>query len=306
MFSLSLALAVAGGGKLGDWDAPQARRVLYIDGEMNIRDLQERLQMMVRDMDILTTPEQSEAALENLTITARQDQELGSSFYDITDPEHQKHLIREVKGKYDLLILDNFTTLSSGLDDENDATAFKKVQDLFLELKREGVSTILVHHANKGGHSMRGSTALEATFEIIVGLKKPKVSAPGQAKFRAEFTKYRSKGDHRIANRVWTLEANGWNVAEDVPEDPKEDPVYAALKSLQYTSGREIAEALGMGKTTVANRLNYLIAMKAITKAERDECYKQARSLRNPEGHTSADVIGDMPGPEGKVLDEVW
>ncbi len=293
MFSLGMALAVAGGGVLGDWTAPKARRVLYIDGEMNIRDLKERLQMMVENLGIVETPEQKADALNNLTIIARQDQELGSTFYDITDPEHQELLVKRVAGKYDLMILDNFTTLTNGLDDENDATAFKKVQDLFLELKRDGVSTVLVHHANKGGKSMRGSTALAATFEVIIGLKKPKLSSAGQAKFVAEFEKYRSKGDSRIENRTWTLEENGWVVTEDLLEDPKEEPVYVALKSLLYTSGREISVGLGISNTTVANKLNYLIAKGVITAQDKVECFKKAKELRMPGGFTPVDFVND-------------
>ena len=152
MFSLSLAMAVAGGGCLGDWSAPEPRKVLYVDGEMNIRDLQERIRLMMHQKSILTS-DQATWAGQNLTIIARQDQD-DQEFYDVTNTDHQKALIKRVKNDgFELVILDNFTTLSTGLDDENDATAFKQVQELFMELKRAGVATILVHHANKGGRS---------------------------------------------------------------------------------------------------------------------------------------------------------
>ncbi|MGJ8587369.1 MAG: AAA family ATPase [Yoonia sp.] len=43
MLSLSLALAVSGGGKLGDWNAENPCRVLYVDGEMHLQDVKDRL-----------------------------------------------------------------------------------------------------------------------------------------------------------------------------------------------------------------------------------------------------------------------
>jgi len=53
MFALSAALAVAGGGEVFGWK-PDERfcsegwRVLYIDGEMHIADIQERARMLMR------------------------------------------------------------------------------------------------------------------------------------------------------------------------------------------------------------------------------------------------------------------
>lgn len=120
MFSLSLAVAVAGGGQLGEWDAPEPKKVLYVDGEMNIRDLRERTDMIMHSKGVLCGPEQIDHAGQNLVFVVRQDQE-DTDFYDITNPEHQGLLVERVKaGGFELVIFDNFTTLSKGLDDEND------------------------------------------------------------------------------------------------------------------------------------------------------------------------------------------
>lgn len=313
MFSLSIALAVAGGGSLGDWEAPEARRVLYIDGEMNIRDLQERVRTLVEGGSVVCSAEQRRLALQNLTLIVRQDQDLGTDFYDITNDEDQDRLIQQVKDQYDLVILDNFTTLSADLADENDSTAFKSIQKLFLELKRAGVSAILVHHANKGGQSMRGSTALEATFEIIVGLKKPKVSAPGQAKFRVEFTKFRSKGDIRLEPRMWTLKETGWAITDELPDDPKDDPVYSAVKKMQFTSMQEIGDALGVSKATVSRRLKVLNELGVLKEAERRNYFEKAKELRQAElagqfVSDSEDLLTNEPaeGPPSEVLEEAF
>ena len=133
------------------------RYVLYIDGEMHIQDIRERLELLSDPKLGILNASKRLTALANLQILARQDQEIDAPFYDLTDPETHKALIDRVKKEgVELVILDNFTTLSDGLDDENAATSFKKVQGFFLQLKRLGVATVLVHHSTKNGTAMRG------------------------------------------------------------------------------------------------------------------------------------------------------
>lgn len=290
ILSLSLALAVAGGGAVADWKAPTPRKVLYIDGEMNQQDIRDRIQMLVATEAVkLSEPA---VALRNIQIIARQAQAVGTDFYDITEEETQKDLLRRARsGEVDLIILDNFTTLSDSLEDENASSEFKRVQDFFLQMKRAGIATILVHHANKGGKGMRGSTALETTFEVILGLKRPKVVAPGEACFHTEFTKFRGKGDHRLEARKWTLGDFGWEVSDCEADEPKEDPVYIALKSLEFTSQTEIARKLAMDKATVSRRLKRFKAMGVLKDREMEECFQKAKDLRNEKPDTLEDLV---------------
>ena len=46
MLSLTLALAVAGGGTVLGWTSPKPRPVLYVDGEMHAQDLRDRLRLL--------------------------------------------------------------------------------------------------------------------------------------------------------------------------------------------------------------------------------------------------------------------
>ena len=46
LLALSIGLAVASGSNLLRWSSPRARRVLYVDGEMTMADLQERLRQI--------------------------------------------------------------------------------------------------------------------------------------------------------------------------------------------------------------------------------------------------------------------
>jgi hypothetical protein len=309
MLCLSIALAIAGGGSVGDWKAPSPRRVLYIDGEMHIQDIKERLELLAEPAMGILNHAQRDEALRNLEIIARQDQEISAPFYDLGDPETHSEIIQRLNNtKADLVILDNFTTLSDGLEDENAATAFKGVQDFFLRLKRCGVGVILVHHANKGGKEMRGSTALATTFEVILGLKHPAVRPHNAARFVATFDKFRGQGDARLEPREWTLGEHGWQVVEQVPDDPREDRYYKALKSLRFTNNAEIADELGVHRSSVKRGFDRLVALGIISQDEIVECFRKAKELRKVEHNGLPDYdfpfLDDETGVESELADE--
>jgi AAA domain len=51
MLSLSIGVAVASGGELLRWSAAERKRVLYVDGEMPVVSLQERLRAISRGLN---------------------------------------------------------------------------------------------------------------------------------------------------------------------------------------------------------------------------------------------------------------
>jgi hypothetical protein len=171
--ALSAAIAVADGGKLLGWAAgtcPETHdgkgwRVIYVDGEMHLGDLQERLRGLLAGAEGTNR----EQVLSNLTLISRQGQSGEGWFPSITDTEgvaFYRNLVREHDA--DLIVFDNFSTLGE-VEDENAASSFNAIVTTLLSLKQMGVATMLVHHAGKNGN-MRGSTKLAATFEVIVKL----------------------------------------------------------------------------------------------------------------------------------------
>jgi AAA domain-containing protein len=88
MFALSAALAVAGGGEFLGWKSDERAsgigwRVLYIDGEMHVADIQERARLLMHAVPSVNR----EKAAANLRFLARQHQEPDAAFPLITGHE---------------------------------------------------------------------------------------------------------------------------------------------------------------------------------------------------------------------------
>jgi hypothetical protein len=230
LFALSAALAVAGIGSFLRWKPdpkPDGRdwRVLYVDGEQHIGDIQDRARML---MDAV--PEISRAkAQSDLQFLARQQQDPAVGFPEITDASQgggQERILQKVlDGNFNLLILDNFSTLGV-VADENDAASFNSIQSFLLRLKTENVATILVHHTGKSGETYRGSTKLAATFEIMLHLKRyggdvkqrgridDEAIRYGQAHFELEWHKLRGlRAVGKVIAKLTSREHQGKQVA---------------------------------------------------------------------------------------------
>jgi hypothetical protein len=291
--TLSLAVAMAGGGRVWEWKAPKPRKVLIIDGEMNVQDLQERIRTLLSTGAVDGVDLRELGA--NLLMMPRQYQNPRAAFYDITDPTSQGHILTRMdKEGADVVIIDNLTTCADGLADENDAVAFRSIMGFMLMMKQAGKTAIVVHHANKSGNDARGSTALEATFEVKLGLKRPPVTKEGCASFIASFGKFRGKGNDTLRPRVWTLGDNGWSVEDDA--EGQEARIVDALRTLQFVNQNELAKALGMSQPTVSRSLRRSAALGTIKADEVERLFIKAREMRR-EDRTPFD---DPELPEGE------
>jgi len=201
LFALSLALAVAGGGKFLNWRVDERKggwKVLYMDGEMHIADIQDRARTLLQaGLEIDTG-----AAGRNLRFLARQHQRPEEAFPLITEEEGMDWLMQLLrKEDIDLVILDNFSTLGE-VEDENAASSFNAIQQFLLRLKTTGVATVLVHHAGKNG-DFRGSSKLAATFETIARLERLREGTMREeAEFRVCWDKVRAGGRGRAVREV--------------------------------------------------------------------------------------------------------
>jgi KaiC/GvpD/RAD55 family RecA-like ATPase len=210
LFALSAAIAVAGRGSFLGWNVGAKTndgdwRVLYVDGEMHITDIQERARLL---LDAVPDIDRSKVGA-NLSFLARQHQEPEAGFPSITETDGTGFILKTVReAPFDLIVLDNFSTLGQ-VEDENAASSFNSIQSFLMALKTDGVATVLVHHSGKerkdGGGDFRGSSKLAATFETIIKLERLRESKQAEyreAQFHVRWDKVRAGGRDRIIREV--------------------------------------------------------------------------------------------------------
>jgi hypothetical protein len=265
-----------------------------VDGEMNRRELQERVSIMLGSGVV-----GNEAPFhENLGFLAFQDQECGGdNFVNIScEREEREELISFFKKSgSELVILDNLSVLAD-IQDENAAHALSPVLDLLRELQRLGMAVLLVHHSRKGNGgdgSYRGSSKLAVTFEAIIRLETDILPNPveglgGGVAFRGTFEKSRGRRSEEIAGFSAGLTAGGtWEWAEDEREGLSR--IAQTVRSRLYKNQGELAEALGISQATLSRRKKAILAHGLMTSGEWLGCLRDAGEAAEEAGEEPAD-----------------
>ena len=196
--ALSIVHAVASGGAVFRWSAPKPRKVLYVDGEMPARTLQERVAALVTASE----PEPPEGYLRLIAADLHDE-----GLPDLVSEEGQAAIEAEI-GDSELLVLDNLSSLCrSGR--ENEANSWQPVQDFLLRLRRRGVTVLLIHHAGKGGQQ-RGTSRREDVLDTIIWLRRPADYQPAR---RAPGSRSTSRRRGASPARRWTRSRPGWRCA---------------------------------------------------------------------------------------------
>jgi putative DNA primase/helicase len=240
---MSMAYAIATGGKFLMWSAPKPRRTLYVDGEMPANALKER-------MAAIAAGSQGEMPDDGyFRFLAADLQEVGMP--DVATAEGQARIEQEMDDA-EVLILDNLSTLATGKENEGDE--WLPVQSWLLSLRRRGVAVVLIHHAAKGGQQ-RGTSRREDILDTTVALRHPEDYNPTEgARFEVHLEKARGiHGDeaapfeaalaYRDGAAVWTTRT-------------LEDATMLRVITLtnEGLSAREIATEIDTSKSRV-NRL---------------------------------------------------
>lgn len=213
------------------WKAPQRRKVLLIDGELDQYDLGDRLNKLC--------PNYGDASG---LVLMRQAQDINVAFPDLASSDDQIKLIQYCHDEgVELLILDNLTTLAN-VADENASSAMKPLLDMLLKLKAAGIATVLVHHSNKGDNGYRGSTALATTFNAIIKLKRDKVE---HGLFSLVFEKARNNHiENQALNlRLLNLQDGSCRLEADA-ELSKLEVIVSLVRSLDFFDDNSIRKAL--------------------------------------------------------------
>jgi putative DNA primase/helicase len=179
--ALSAAYAVACGGSFLGFEAPQARPVLYLDGEMPASTMQNRLALIVAGFQP-QPPKPGFLRLLSADVTEGGLPDLGTS-------DGQSEIDAAI-GDAELIILDNLSALLR-CGKENEAESWLPVQSWALAHRRAGRSILFIHHAGKGG-AQRGTSRREDVLDTVIALRRPEDYRADQgARFEVHFEKAR-------------------------------------------------------------------------------------------------------------------
>ncbi|MDD2966254.1 MAG: AAA family ATPase [Desulfovibrionaceae bacterium] len=239
--ALSVAVAVASGGAVFNWRAPMPKRTLYVDGEMPATSMQSRLSALVSGMSVpphtlknmaLITPDLQPCPMPDLSTA------------------HGQALLEPFLKDVDMVVLDNIATLCR-TGKENESQSWQTMQAWLLDLRRRGITVLLIHHAGKSG-DQRGTSAREDIMDTVISLRRPREYSMAEgARFEVHLTKARGiLGDDAKpfeANLVTEGNALRWQIKE------LEDVELEELKRLlsEGYSVRDCAEEMGKSKGAI-------------------------------------------------------
>lgn len=239
--ALSVAVAVASGGAVFNWRAPLSKKILYVDGEMPATSMQSRLRALVSGMAV------PPLALKNLNLITPDLQPCPMP--DLSTQSGQAVLEPSLKG-VDMVVLDNIATLCR-TGKENESQSWQPMQAWLLDLRRRGITVLLIHHAGKSG-DQRGTSAREDIMDTVISLRRPREYSMAEgARFEVHLTKARGiVGDEAKpfeANLVTEGNSLQWRTKE------LEDVELEELKRLlsEGYSVRDCAEEMGKSKGAI-------------------------------------------------------
>ena len=211
-FVHALGYTIATGQSFLRWSIPEARKVLIVDGEMSEQDLQER----ITDMDIR---QGLHSQADNLIIMSRETVEAdGGEFFPLNTSEGQKMIDDATEAiKPDIVILDNYMTLTSG--DRMTDEGWQEILPWILSFSWRKIGIIIIHHTGKNGDIQYGSEA--KLFQLNTVMRLASIDAEGDSgplAFRLKFTKNRSAKPEvmsQFADASIKLEDDGWVLTDD-------------------------------------------------------------------------------------------
>lgn len=178
--SLGIACAVATGSDFLGWQADRPQGVLFIDGEMPVVTIQERI------ANTLSTRENT--LVDNLRIITPDLQQGGIP--DLGTKQGQNQIDAVLTKDIKLIIVDNISTVCRSTL-ENKSDSWLPVQEWALRMRAQGKSVLLVHHDGKGGQQ-RGSSRKEDVLDTVIQLTHPRSYSFDQgAVFEVHFLKNR-------------------------------------------------------------------------------------------------------------------
>jgi len=267
-FALSIADCISRGRSFGPWYATTSCNVLYVDGEMAIDDINDRLKVLeysstvdVQDIQLYRTRKKQLYILSSELVSTH-----GITEPNITDTWCQSAIFDICKEhNIKLIVLDNSSSLTRGID-ENSKREWDPINQWFLSLRFAGISVMLLHHHGLSG-AQRGTTSREDHVDTSIQLDRMRGSQEN-VKFKVQFTKNRVESTHHelIKPCFFTLITDTKNRLKW--EWNREPPELSRLRECitriwiekEFSSGELAAsEALGVSKPYLSKLKKQLV-----------------------------------------------
>jgi len=175
LFSMQLATAISNGENFLKYNWAENAKpvpVLYVEGEMSSRNLQDRIcNITSRFQD-----ENKEFNFEYFRIATCEEQE-NSTFFPLNEENGRKKVELQLEQMKDtfhecpVLFLDNISCLCD--IQEKDGKDWNEFMNWLIRLRTIGYTVIFLHHATKEGSSSSGSNTKERAIDIEIKLSIP-------------------------------------------------------------------------------------------------------------------------------------
>lgn len=252
-FQLAITAALVSGTPLFGWKIDLAVGVLYIDGEMSIKELRERLTSLMNDPPV--------APLQFLTSELVYQRCDGRDLILTAEAMRQEVVkILDAHPEIKVMILDNISCLFSGIN-EDSKQDWEPINAWLIRLRHRGLTTVLVHHAGKSGQQ-RGTSGREDSLDTVIQLSLPAGYDPRDGcHFELNFTKCRSvQGDDVRPLDVHLQAVNGVSQWSVQPVEVSTLDRARKLLAEGVTGPTELAEELGINKGYASRILKKLKA----------------------------------------------
>ncbi len=242
--ALLMSKALSEGGRVGEWQAHNPTRVLYIDGEMPA-DL-----MRARDKGLGNDCGDVEFLNHEILFDRT------GLVLNITRPEVQQAITeRCIREQTKVVVLDNLSTLASGMK-ENDASEWEQVNNWLLQFRRHRIAVILVHHAGRNGQA-RGTSKREDAAFWVIALDDAKRSGEDirGARFISRFTKPSRNTQEEVPMFEWHIITD--NVTGRISVSHKRAQSMDVLRQCieeGVTDCTQLAAEMGVSPGTISKR----------------------------------------------------
>lgn len=241
-FTLTLAVAISAGGEYLGMSPKKARRVIYLDGEMDLKTIQDRLSLIAAGLGVklndelkIFTPESFAGLLPM-----------------INSPEGQRDVEKLIGTEWDILIVDNYSAWAN--DGRETAEAWAPFMKWMLQHKHAGRTIVVVHHTGKNG-AQRGSSRHEDALDWSILLEaEPSLQAEDATlRFVLRWTKTRhlplNKCGPLTVEMKSDLTTASWKFSAGERVDPQRASAYEMFDAGQ--SDAVIARQLGVDRSTI-------------------------------------------------------